>query len=56
MQEETKRLENSIEVPDLLGSFYMPQELSGNGSYFSSKFDAEYCGSGSDHDVPHHRH
>lgn len=25
--EETKRLENSIEVPDLLGSFYMPQEL-----------------------------
>lgn len=35
--EETKRLENSIEVPDLLGSFYMPQELSGNGSYFSKQ-------------------
>lgn len=35
--EETRRLENSIEVPDLLGSFYMPQELSGNGSYYSKQ-------------------
>lgn len=35
--EETRHLENSLEVPDLLGSFYMPQELSGNGSYFSKQ-------------------
>lgn len=27
-------------VPGMIGSFYMPQELSGNGSYFSKQLQA----------------
>lgn len=39
--EETVKIDPALEkVPGMIGSFYMPQELSGNGSYFSKQLQA----------------